>query len=228
MQGDDKRGATWYEIPPSACGDEDATKLLVRSGIHLWTTAHSVAPLVYASEGGHESIVRYLLYDALNIWQRDAPQRTMTFEEWNRVTIAWDEAERQWTLHKALSRAAEGGHLAVVELLCQHVDVGVELGPSALHNAANQGHLALVLDILSRRPMDVSNRDSDGQTPLHKAARRHHLAVFYRHDDVIKILGDMPISAPPPTDDESYAPIREEPKKPKPALGENGIASSNE
>ena len=108
--------------------------------------------------------------------------------------------------------------------------LGVELGPSALHNAANQGHLALVLDILSRRPMDVSNRDSDGQTPLHKAAMKGHadivqtlldhgadyevedmtddtaldLAVFYRHDDVIKILGDMPISAPPPTDDESY------------------------
>ncbi|KFY97242.1 hypothetical protein V498_02173 [Pseudogymnoascus sp. VKM F-4517 (FW-2822)] len=30
------------------------------------------------------------------------------------------------------------------------------------------------------------------------------LAVFYRHDDVLKLLGDMPISAPPPTDDESY------------------------
>jgi hypothetical protein len=30
------------------------------------------------------------------------------------------------------------------------------------------------------------------------------LAVFYRHDDVLKILGDMPMSAPPPIDDESY------------------------
>lgn len=101
------------------------------------------------------------------------------------------EAERQWTLHEALSRAAKGGHLAVVELLCQHVDVSkpcmsgipftmsasfrgsretmqmllrlcVELGPSALRCAADRGHLALVLDILSRRLMDVSNRDSDG------------------------------------------------------------------
>lgn len=107
----------------AAWGDEDATKLLVRSGIHPWTTAHSVPPLVYASEDGHESILRYLLYDALNIWQRDAPQRTMTFEESNRVTIAWDEAERQWSLHEALSRAAGRGHPAIVELLCQHVDV---------------------------------------------------------------------------------------------------------
>jgi hypothetical protein len=47
----------------------------------------------------------------------------MTFEESNRATIKWDEAERQWTLHEALSRAAEGGHIAIVELLCQHVDV---------------------------------------------------------------------------------------------------------
>lgn len=42
----------------------------------------------------------------------------MTFEESNRVTIAWDDAERQWALHEALSHAAERGHLAVVELLC--------------------------------------------------------------------------------------------------------------
>ncbi|OBT47083.1 hypothetical protein VE00_03135 [Pseudogymnoascus sp. WSF 3629] len=30
------------------------------------------------------------------------------------------------------------------------------------------------------------------------------LAVFHRHDDVIKILGDMPISEPPHTDDDPY------------------------
>ncbi|OBT70745.1 hypothetical protein VF21_10259 [Pseudogymnoascus sp. 05NY08] len=30
------------------------------------------------------------------------------------------------------------------------------------------------------------------------------LAIYYRHSNVIKILADMPISAPPPTDDESY------------------------
>ena len=41
----------------------------------------------------------------------------------NPVTIKWDEAERQWTLDEALSCAAERGHLAVVELLCQYVDV---------------------------------------------------------------------------------------------------------
>jgi hypothetical protein len=46
------------------------------------------------------------------------PQRAMTFEESNRVTIAWDDAERQWALHEALSHAAGRGHLAVVELLC--------------------------------------------------------------------------------------------------------------
>lgn len=116
-----KFGTLLHDV--AAWGDEDATKRLVRSGIHPWTIANSVSPLVFASGGGHESIVRYLLYDALNIWQRDAPQHAMTFEEWNRVTIAWDEAERQWTLHETLSRAAEGGHLAVVELLCQHIDV---------------------------------------------------------------------------------------------------------
>ena len=243
----------------AALGDEDATKLLVRSGIHPWTIAHSVPPLVYASEGGHETIVRYLLYDALDIWQRYAPQRTTTSEKWNQLTEPWDEAYRKWIFQEALCRAAEGGHLNVVELLCKHVDIskshmngmffttsasrggsteimkkllelGAELGPSALHNAAGQGHLALVLDILSRRPMDVSDRDSDGRTPLHRAAMKGNaaivqtlldhgadhevediredtaldMAIFYHHDDVIKILADMPISKPPFTYDDAY------------------------
>ncbi|OBT87255.1 hypothetical protein VE02_02940 [Pseudogymnoascus sp. 03VT05] len=189
-----------------AYGDEDATKLLVRSGIHPWIAVHSVPPVVHASHAGHESIVRYLLNDALNIWQRDAPQRCMTFEESNRVTIKWDEAERQWTLHEALSCAAERGHLAVVELLCQYVDVskpcmtgtpfttsasiggsievlqlllrlGVGLDPSALYTAADWGHLALVLDILSRRLMDVFYRDSKGRAPLHYAVKKGHTDI---------------------------------------------------
>ncbi|ELR09556.1 hypothetical protein VC83_08730 [Pseudogymnoascus destructans] len=78
--------------------------------------------------------------------------------------------------------------------------------------------------------MDVSDRDSSGQTPLHYAAMKGHadivqtlldhgadhgvedktdytaldLAIHYRHSNVIKILADMPISAPSPTDNESY------------------------
>lgn len=112
--------------------------------------------------------------------------------------------------------------------------LGAELGPSALHNAADHGYLALVLDILSRRPMDVSDRDSSGQTPLHHAAMKGHtdivqtlldhgadhevvdmtddtaldLAVFYRHDDVIKILGDMSIASLPWSNLTSIAPQR--------------------
>lgn len=110
------------------------------------------------------------------------------------------------------------------------LELGAELGPSALHNAAYHGHLALVLDILPRRPMDVSDRDSDGRTPLHHAAIKGHtdivqtllrygadhevvdmadytaldLALWYRHNDIIKILADMPISAPAFTYDDPY------------------------
>jgi ankyrin repeat protein len=75
--------------------------------------------------------------------------------------------------------------------------------------------------------MDVSDRDSTGQTPLHEAAMKGHadivqtlldhgadhevedekdhtaldLAEYYHHDNV---LADMPISAPPPTNDDPY------------------------
>jgi ankyrin repeat protein len=123
--------------------------------------------------------------------------------------------------------ASIGGLTEIMQILLR---LGAELGPSALHNAADQGHLALVLDILSRRLMDVSDRGSHGQTPLHYAAMKGHadivqtlldhgadhevvdmidytaldLAISYRHNNVIKILADMPISAPPPTDDDPY------------------------
>jgi ankyrin repeat protein len=242
----------------AAWGDEGATKLLIRSGIHLWTIAYDVPPLVYAAGGGYKKIARYLLYDAMNTWQEYAPQRTTTCEKWNQLTKPWEEAKRPWTLQEALRRAAEGGHLEVVELLCQYVDIskpmngipfttsasrggsteimqillelGAELDPSALHNAAAHGHLALVLDILSRRSVDVCDQDSDGRTSLHHVARKGHadivqtllhhgaehevvdnsdytaleVAVLHRHDDVIKILAGIPKSAPPVTYDDPY------------------------
>lgn len=47
-----------------------------------------------------------------------------------------------------------GGSREIMQMLLR---LGVELGPSALCCSADRGHLALVLDILSRRLMDVSD-----------------------------------------------------------------------
>ncbi|KAH6704285.1 ankyrin repeat-containing domain protein [Leptodontidium sp. MPI-SDFR-AT-0119] len=241
----------------AARGDEEATKLLIRSGIHPWTIAYNVPPLVHASGGGHEPIVRYLLYIALNEWPQNAPQRATTHEKLEQLTEPWKHASLPWILQEALHRAAKGGHVEIVKLLCQHVDVsvpsingntftssaakggsieimesllelGAELDSFALGIAARHGHLALVTNIISRRPMDVFG-DTD-RTPLHDAAENGHadivkillhhgadhearsshgstalrLATYCNHADVISILADLPITAPSPTYEDPY------------------------
>jgi hypothetical protein len=123
----------------AAWGDEDATKLLVRSGIHPWTIAYNVPPLVYAAGGGHEKIARYLLYNALNIWQEYAPQRTTTCEKWSQLAKPWEEANRPWTLQEALLRAAKGGHIKVVKLLCQYVDISKPINGIPFTTSASSG-----------------------------------------------------------------------------------------
>ena len=54
-------------------------------------------------------------------------------------------------------------------------------GKTAVHMAAEEGHIHIVKYLVNRNPINLEDRDSRNQTPL-------HLAVIGEHFDVIKYL----------------------------------------
>jgi len=90
----------------------------------------------------------------------------------------WDTT----TLHLA----ARNGNVDILHLLVENgVDLDAEddHGWSALHFAANDGHLPFVEELISRYHVDINARMNDGQTAL-SLARNH----FFPHRTVITFL----------------------------------------
>ena len=90
-----------------------------------------------------------------------------------------------------LSRAAEGGHEAVVQLLVERDDVEADskdnYDQTPLWWAACNGHEAVVRLLVERDDVEADSKDDDGQTPLSRAAVGGHEAVvrlLVERDDV--------------------------------------------
>jgi len=73
--------------------------------------------------------------------------------------------------------AAYGGNTASLEVLCNtmetantHIDIENDVGQTALHLAANQGHLKSV-QVLINAQADIEAKDNEGKTPLFMAAK---------------------------------------------------------
>jgi ankyrin repeat protein len=82
--------------------------------------------------------------------------------------------------HPPLYIAAANGNDDIVRLLLQHHEIKVNdiglHGRTAIHGAANQGHITITRRLLERGA-DVNIRDEDGYTPLMLAAIGGHDAV---------------------------------------------------
>ncbi|KAI7204216.1 hypothetical protein KC324_g866, partial [Hortaea werneckii] len=80
-----------------------------------------------------------------------------------------------------LSRAAKGGHEAVVKLLLDSKQVEVDSkdkdGRTPLSWAAKGRHEAVVKLLLDTKQVEVNSKDNYGQTPLSRAAEGGHEAV---------------------------------------------------
>jgi hypothetical protein len=82
---------------------------------------------------------------------------------------------------KALSRAAEGGHGAVVKMLLETGKVDVNLkdkdGQTPLSRAVSNGYEAVVKMLLETSNVDVNLKDKDGQMPFSRAVSKGHEAI---------------------------------------------------
>ena len=82
--------------------------------------------------------------------------------------------------YSSLHYASRAGHLEVVKYLVAHganVNLPTRSNQSSpLHRACQQGHL-LVVKFLLQKGADAGSQDSDGCTPLHRAALANHADI---------------------------------------------------
>ena len=74
----------------------------------------------------------------------------------------------------ALHRAAQNGHVAIVKEL---LDASNIHGWTALQWVARNGYVGIVKELLDEANVDVNAEDSHGWTALHQAARNGHVAI---------------------------------------------------
>ncbi|KAF2183470.1 ankyrin [Zopfia rhizophila CBS 207.26] len=117
-------------------------------------------PLSYATENGHEAVVKSLLAaEGVDVNSKDNGART------------------------PLSLAAGKGHEAVVKLLLAEDGVDVNSKDDAYYKrtplslAAGKGHEAVVKLLLAKDGVDVNSKDNGERTPLSLAAGKGHEAV---------------------------------------------------
>ncbi|KAJ3486515.1 hypothetical protein NLG97_g6599 [Lecanicillium saksenae] len=115
-------------------------------------------PLSYATEEGHEAIIKLLLAtDKVDVDAKDDIGRT------------------------PLLYAAENGHEAIVKLLVAtdkvDVDAKDDFGRTPLSYAAENGHEAVAKLLLATEKVDVDAKDNRGGSPLLYAAGNGHEAI---------------------------------------------------
>jgi ankyrin repeat protein len=112
-------------------------------------------PLFYATQNGHEAVVKLLLEKGVDV---------------TRVAI------NGWTL---LHNASKSGHADVVKLLLEKgadVTAATKNGWTPLHNASKSGH-ADVVKLLLEKGADGAAAAIDGRTPLQLASKNGHAEV---------------------------------------------------
>ncbi|TYZ62174.1 hypothetical protein PybrP1_009645 [[Pythium] brassicae (nom. inval.)] len=146
-------------------GHADTVRYLVQRGAALQTRVLDTKDTVLhlAAAKGHAEVVRLLLGGGAHLEARNADNLT--------PLLAAVRANHERVVHVLVANGASPSALCAVD--------GGDEG-SALHLAAQYGHLALVHFLLGVVALDVNERTRRGRaTPLHVAARHGH-AEFVR------------------------------------------------
>ncbi|KAF3937098.1 Ankyrin-1 [Dactylella cylindrospora] len=150
----------------------------------------SQSPLLFASQGGHDSIVRLLLENGASVKYTDEKRRSPLWFAANNgheacVRLLLDKNADPLIIDKVVwdtstHRAAVNNHIAVVSLLLDRgVDVDVHNSSklTPLSRAAEEGHLEMVNLLLARGAKHDAEDSHLGESPLCRAAGKGHIAV---------------------------------------------------
>ncbi|CAG9946078.1 unnamed protein product [Clonostachys rosea f. rosea IK726] len=169
--------------------------LLIKGAEFESAPVHAYIPLSWAARHGYESIFNLLLKKSAHFEPENnegggtaltcatgARQLIITKHllSITNVNVDWKDNSGR----TPLSRAASGGHVAIIELL---LDRGAKIESESntrrtlLSFAAEEGHQDIVEFLLKRGGVNANSRDIFGRTPLHWALR-------YGHDQVVMNL----------------------------------------
>ena len=169
-------------------GHLELVDLLVKKGCNVDAADKDGKTALHkADEGGHLELVDLLVKKGCNVDAADKDGKTALHKAAERGHLEFvdllvkkgcnvDAVDKdgKTALHKALQN---NYHLETIKLLVGRTQkMPSVVGESALHKAAEGGHLELV-DLLVKKGCNVDAADKDGKTALHKAAERGHLSV---------------------------------------------------
>jgi ankyrin repeat protein len=174
-------------------------------------------PLSYASERGHEAVVKLLLeIPGVECRQADEDGRSpLSYAAENGHTAVVQLLLRapscginNWDIdgRTPLSYAAAQGHAAIVEMLCDVTSVNADIchlfGRTPLSFACEGGHESVVEIILTHvhRGSMINDGDADNRTPLSYSAQKGH-------EGVVRLLLQVDKIDPEIRDRESRSPF---------------------
>ncbi|KAG4441912.1 hypothetical protein IFR05_002596 [Cadophora sp. M221] len=161
------------------------------------------------SEGGGQSEIQEILetVSKVNYAPVDAPRVAKLLLQFEKSsaqaaklladtleTPTTGESTESQDINVALKRVSEYGQYELVAKLLEHPDIitdhGDRIGFTALHEAAQSGHLQVV-QLLVEKGFSVNALDNDGDTPSMRAATYNHLEVVQFLQNHGAVLADQ-------------------------------------
>ena len=213
----DDEGATALHFAAET-GNNAIIDILIDAGANLWQMdSYNYNSFQRAVFSGEESASKKLLKKMFDVSENVSLEGPLGFTLLHQAAALGYEEGVTWLLRVGgangyaetdtvsdtpLHRAASGGHVKVIKILLECVDITKIskdcYGNLPLHNAAKFGREEAVNILVSANASDLYARDNIGFTPLHWAAAGGHIAVVRQLLPIMDITFPSEVRVPSP------------------------------